>query len=71
MFDFRMSAAEVLAAREKLGWTQARLAYELGVVERTYRRWEKEGAPSAGSHAIQRMLKQEEVRNDVASAGSP
>lgn len=66
MFDFKMSAADVLAARQKLEWPQARMAYELGVAERTLRRWEREGAPSGPSHSIKMLLDREEAKHAAA-----
>jgi transcriptional regulator with XRE-family HTH domain len=36
-----MTPAEIRAARERLGWTQAQAAAQLGVTENTWARWER------------------------------
>jgi DNA-binding XRE family transcriptional regulator len=58
---YRMPKEEVLALRRRLHKTQRQMALEIGVTERTYRRWENEtGATPAASRVIAQMLPEEE-----------
>lgn len=52
-----MTADEFKAARDQLGWTNARLAKELGITERALYRWYKTGnIPGPAITAIKLML---------------
>ncbi len=48
------SGVDVKKLREKLGWTQERLAHELGVSFKTVNRWERD--KSKPSAMAQRLL---------------
>lgn len=44
-----MTASDVQAYRERMGWTQQQMASRCGVTVRAIRRWERNGAPETAS----------------------
>ena len=47
---YNPSVIDIKQLREKLGWSQDRLARELGVANLTVRRWEKNGVKPNPAH---------------------
>jgi transcriptional regulator with XRE-family HTH domain len=56
-YTLRMDGSELRRIRERLGWTQRRLAEELGVAENTVARWERDelGMRSTAERLIRRI----------------
>ena len=53
-----MTAEEVRALRDKLGWTRLRTAAELGVDPATIYRWERTGVDGVQAYALRALEKQ-------------
>lgn len=54
-----LSPSDVVEARKRLGLTQTEVAALCGVHERTWRRWETEGAGPVASRLIDKLLDEE------------
>lgn len=59
-----MDGAELRRIRERIGWTQRRLAEELGVAENTVARWERDeiGMRESTERLIRRVAADHNVR---------
>jgi len=59
-----MDGAELRRIRERIGWTQRRLAEELGVAENTVARWERDeiGMRESTERLIRRVAADHNVK---------
>ncbi|HUP49935.1 MAG TPA: helix-turn-helix domain-containing protein [Thermoanaerobaculia bacterium] len=59
----RLSGSELRSRRIRLGLSRERLAHAVGVPITTVTEWEEDAVPIACPHAVEQVLRQEEVHS--------